>query len=149
MKYIHWGLLLLSLNTVALADDIPEWQPFDWAGIIGMQRGSEFLTDKGINGWFKAGSSCFTVATGLELTRNYRGQGTVAYPYEVGNIWQAFEVDGVRGIFDGVNFVLDNGIRGFLDENQDTCFDSNNANAMLRDYSSLSSNLPIAPMPTE
>lgn len=149
MKYAYGGLLLLSLSFVALADDVPEWQSFDWDGIVGMQRGNEFLTDSGINGWFKGDSRCFTVVTGLELARNYRGQGTVAYPYAVGDIWQAFEVDGVRGIFSGSDFVLDNGILGFVDENQDTCFDSNNANSMLRDYRSLSNSLPNAPMPTE
>jgi hypothetical protein len=149
MKYAYCGLFLLSLSCTALADDLPEWQAFDWGGIVGMQRGNEFLTDSGINGWFKADNSCFTVVTGLELARNYRGQGTVAYPYEIGNVWQAFEVDGVRGIFDGTHFVLDNGIQGFLDENQDTCFDSNNANVMLRDYRSPSNSLPTAPMPAE
>jgi hypothetical protein len=67
----------------------------------------------------------------------------------VGDIWQAFEVDGVRGIFSGSDFILDNGILGFVDENQDICFDSNNANSMLRDYRNWSSSLPNAPMPTE
>lgn len=149
MKYTCCGLLLLSLSVSALADETQDWQAFDWGGIIGMQRGNEFLTDNGINGWFKAGNSCFTLVTGLELARNYHGQGSVAYPYPVGDVWQAFETEGVRGIFSGTEFVLDNGIRGFVDENQDTCFDSNNANNMLRDYRSLSNSLPNAPMPTE
>jgi hypothetical protein len=148
MKYAYCGLLLLSLSAAVVADETQEWQSFDWGGVVGMQRGNEFLTDQGINGWFKADNRCFTVVTGLELARNYYGQGSVAYPYPVGDVWQAFEVDGVRGIFSGSDFVLDNGIRGFVDENQDTCFDSNNANTLLRDYRNLNT-LPNAPMPTE
>lgn len=149
MKYAYYTLLLLSLSVAAQAEETQEWQSFDWGGIVGMQRGNEFLTDNGINGWLKGGNSCFTLVTGLELARSYHGQGIVDYPYPVGDVWQAFEVDGIRGIFSGSDFVLDNGIRGFVDENQDTCFDSNNANSMLRDYRSLSNSLPNAPMPTE
>lgn len=148
MKYLYGGLLLLSLSSTVIADETQEWQTFDWGGVAGMQRGNEFLTDQGINGWFKADNRCFIVVTGLELARNYHGQGIVAYPYPVGDIWQAFEVDGVRGIFSGSDFVLDNGIRGFVDENQDICFDGNNANTLLRDYRNLNT-LPNAPIPTE